>query len=83
MALILKSDKCFVSLFIDSLYNDIHRATKRVIVVFRGSQEPKDFLIDVGFFKSTPDEVKMITDRKAYLHRGFSSKFELLFILAL
>jgi len=51
----------------------VNRTERRVVVVFRGSIAPKDFLVDLRFFLERPELMDRITDRKdAKLHRGFS-----------
>jgi len=50
----------------------VNRSSKQIIIVFRGTQNPKDALVDLRFFPHTPPIVKEITDKKAKLHKGFS-----------
>lgn len=50
----------------------VNRSSKQIILVFRGTQNPKDVLQDFNFAQHTPSIVKEITDRKAKIHKGFS-----------
>jgi hypothetical protein len=52
-----------------------NRSSKQIIIVFRGTVNTKDLLVDSNFAQHTPPVVKEITDRKAKLHKGFSGKF--------
>lgn len=51
----------------------VNRKSKRITVVFRGSVTPKDWLVDLRFFSSTPKIIQDFTgDGSIKIHKGFS-----------
>lgn len=50
----------------------VNRSSKQVIVVFRGTVNPKDILVDAQFKYNKPEILKKITSRNVKLHKGFS-----------
>jgi len=50
----------------------VNRSSKQVIVVFRGTVNAKDGIVDAQFKYDQPDILKKITERDVKLHKGFS-----------
>ncbi len=55
----------------------VNKTEKRITVVFRGSVNIKDFIVDAGIIKTNPEEIKEFAGKKIKTHRGISSKYSI------
>jgi len=68
------SDTGFMGLTTELIYSIIvNKTEERVTVVFRGSANTKDFIIDAAGLKKTPPEIKEFAGGDVNIHMGFSN----------